>query len=136
MLYRRSFHVPGTLFLIIAALLAGCTGNLSDAEDPTGKIGAADHIINYTSEGFQPRRVTVAPGDTVAFVSEGPKMWVASNSHPTHADYGLDGGADPLFDQKRAGRVYSFTFNRAGEWQYHNHENAYHHGTVIVENAP
>jgi len=37
------------------------------------------------------------------------------------------------FDQCANGGSYSFTFTKAGTWRYHNHSNASHFGTVIVE---
>lgn len=122
---------------ILALTLAGCTqpdtatGALSDQEIKQIQE-EKEHVVTYTADGFKPSHITVKKGDTVTWVSDGPAMWVASNSHPTHADYGLDDHADPVFDQGEAAQVFTFRFNRTGEWQYHNHENAYHHGTVTV----
>ena len=66
-------------------------------------------------------------------------MWVASDEHPTHEEY--DGtslqehcaqGTSDVFDQCGAGGTYSFTFEKVGEWSFHNHEQAADGGTIIV----
>lgn len=130
MLYMRYI----LLAPLIAGLIAGCTTGASSAaeQDVASIVAERDNVVRYTDDGFAPRHIQVGPGERVTWVSDGPAMWVASSSHPTHADYGLDDHADPLFDQGAAGQVYTFRFNRTGEWQYHNHENAYHYGTVTV----
>lgn len=123
------------LVMTTTALVAGCTGTGTDSAAVNIDRVAADHdhVIRYTDDGFDPDRLTVSPGDSVAWVRSGPDMWIASNSHPTHADYGLDRHGDPIFDQAEHGTLFTFTFNETGEWQYHNHMNAYHHGMVVVE---
>lgn len=96
--------------------------------------------ITYTDNGFEPASVTVALGTTVVFVNEGSgQMWVGSDIHPTHSLYhdttlrdhcpDTEGVA---FDQCGIGKTYSFTFEKTGEWGYHNHINALHTGTVVV----
>jgi carboxymethylenebutenolidase len=102
---------------------------------------SADTTIRYTEDGFTPSEVTVAVGDTVLFFNEsGQSMWVASDEHPTHEAY--DGTSlqehcgqqnRDVFDQCGAGDTYSFTFDKAGEWSFHNHERASDGGTVTVQ---
>jgi plastocyanin len=96
--------------------------------------------VAYTADGFTPNTVTIKVGGTVTWTNQsGGQMWVASGVHPTHASY--DGttlqqhcaaGASSSFDQCAAGNSYSFTFNKVGTWQYHNHLNASQTGTVVV----
>jgi len=126
-------HALGMLgvMVVLTATVYGLTGK-EDSDTVDTAISEADVVVNYTGEGYEPREVTVKKGDTVAWVSEGPAMWTASSSHPTHADYGLDEHSDPAFDQGEQGSMFVFTFGKVGEWQYHNHLNAYHHGTVNV----
>ena len=66
-------------------------------------------------------------------------MWVASAQHPTHTAYAgtslsqhCDDATDTSFDQCKSGSSYSFTFNKAGTWAYHNHSNSSHFGRVLV----
>ena len=56
-------------------------------------------------------------------------MWVASAPHPTHTNY-------PGFDAKQgvaSGEKYSFTFDKAGSWNYHDHLIPSNFGTIVVE---
>lgn len=97
--------------------------------------------VAYGPDGFSPSTVTVAKGGVVTFKNGGTgKMWVAADMHPTHEGY--DGttkdqhcpdAAGVAFDQCSVGPAYSFTFEKTGEWQYHNHVNAGDVGTVIVK---
>jgi len=101
--------------------------------------------VNYTDQGFSPGSVTVVQGQTVTWVNQSAKqMWVASGVHPTHSVYDSTGkdahcaagyaGSTP-FDEcaaVAAGTSYSFTFDKIGDWKYHNHSNAADFGNVVV----
>ena len=101
---------------------------------------AAARAVTYTASGFSPPSLTIARGETVQFINEGGlAMWVASAMHPTHAVY--DGttlnehcnGGGSSFDQCASGGEYSFVFEKAGPWKYHNHLNVSHTGTIVVQ---
>ncbi len=92
------------------------------------------------SSGFSPKTVTIKKGGKVTWANEtSGNMWIASASHPTHSVY--DGtsltshcaaGSGTSFDQCKNGSSYSFTFNKAGTWNYHNHANSAQFGTIVV----
>ena len=87
--------------------------------------------VSITAGGtFSPATLTVKKGTTVTWTNSGAaKVWIASDPHPVHTGYpGFDSGTD-----LRAGETYSFTFEKAGSWSYHNHFNPTVKGTVIVE---
>jgi plastocyanin len=99
--------------------------------------------ITYGPNGFSPANVTVAPGTTVTWVNSGSgRMWVASDVHPSHTEF--DGtslsqhcanGAPTskaVFDACGPVSSFSFTFTKAGTWEYHNHAQASDHGTITV----
>lgn len=101
--------------------------------------------ITYTDEGFSPTSVTINVGDTVRFVNRSSgDFWVASDEHPTHTNY--DGTAtrdhcadgvktNDSFDQcvrSAPSTSWSYTFEKAGSFDYHNHARAAHGGTIIV----
>ncbi len=99
--------------------------------------------VTYTSAGFSPKSVTIAKGGTVTFVNQaGSAMWVASDPHPVHTSY--DGtsrsqhcaagytGPKP-FDQCSGTGNFTFTFDKAGSFGYHNHSNDNDAGTIIVQ---
>ena len=86
--------------------------------------------VKYTTAGFSPVTLTVKKGTTVKFVNtSGQKMSVASDPHPSHTNY-------PEFDQFKSDAKgkdeYSFVFDKAGAWGYHDHFKASNKGTVVV----
>ena len=107
------------------------TGNKVDQTlfDLPGQSRKADVVIEYTDNGFVPNNVTIERGKTVSFVnkSTGP-MWVASDDHPTHTIL-------PTFDQfmgTEPGTIYQYTFDKTGDWKFHDHINPIWVGTVKV----
>lgn len=113
-------------------------GDTSPADSPP-----ESNTIYLTSSGFQPSELTVQQGETVTWVNNASSpMWVASNRHPTHTNYAgstlrehCQNGdqSSAAFDQCSAGDEFSFTFEKTGDWGYHNHENPGQGGTITVE---
>lgn len=97
--------------------------------------------VTFSDAGFSPTSVTVAKGGTVTFTNTSSRsMWVAADEHPTHTEY--DGTSrtqhcattpSASFDQCSNGTTYSFTFTKAGTFNYHNHSAAQYQGTVVVQ---
>lgn len=85
--------------------------------------------ITITPEGFEPATVSINKGTTITFVNKDKvARWPASNIHPTHLIY-------PEFDPKkpiRAGDSWTFKFNKAGTWKYHDHLFPHQGGVVKV----
>ncbi len=109
------------------------------ANAPTANSAAA---VTYNGSGFSPSSVTIKKGEAVTFTSTAGSMWVASAPHPAHTGYdgtpasqhcaaGYSGPAP--FDQCAAGASFTFTFDKTGTWNFHNHLNAAAHGSIIVE---
>jgi plastocyanin len=137
------------LVLVSVILLAGCLGdsqpdagevpdNGDNQQVSCSDVEGETHTVAYSSSGFSPSEITIQRCDTVRWESEGAEMWVASDVHPPHTGY--DGTnvdqhcpGSNAFDQCEAGSTYSFTFEKAGEWSYHNHVLAAHGGTVTVQ---
>ncbi len=105
-------------------------------------LGAATHTITYSDQGFSPSSLSVKVGDTVTFMNQSSRtMWAASDAHPTHTQY--DGtslqqhcATGTSFDECKAaanGGSYSFTFTKAGTFNYHNHVRAADNGTIVVK---
>jgi len=124
---------------------AGQGVTTTDGEDSEGDKASttttADTAatVQYVDGQFTPQEVTVSQGETVRFTAESENMWVASDVHPSHAEY--DGtslsehcnGESQSFDQCEASQEYSFTFDQTGEFSYHNHQQPSAKGTVIVQ---
>ncbi len=101
------------------------------------------NTVVYADGGFTPQTITIKKGQSVNFVSQtGNPMWVATNPHPAHTGYdntslsthcaaGYSGPAP--FDECQSGQSYTFKFDKAGTWDYHNHLLANDGGTVVVE---
>ncbi|MDY6771173.1 MAG: hypothetical protein SV186_04420 [Candidatus Nanohaloarchaea archaeon] len=128
--------------VLVAVTVAGCTSNQTP-ENPEPAINASeDNVVIYNQSGFFPQTITIQKGETVTWKSQGPRMWVASDVHPTHTEYagtrlsqhcGNAETADERFDACKMTQTYSFTFNKTGTWGYHNHVLSQHTGTVIVK---
>lgn len=113
-------------------------GKAAGGTEPAGNV-----TITYTEDGFSPATVHIPLGTTVTWVNQTQdRMWVGANEHPTHTSYDgtaasehCAGGAPAsaqVFDQCTASARYSFTFTKAGTWNYHNHANASDRGSVTV----
>lgn len=86
--------------------------------------------VRYTNTGFQPAKLTVPVGTMVEFINQSDEeMWVASNMHPSHEILAT-------FDQFQGvgkGQSYMYTFDKKGEWPYHDHINPALEGVITVE---
>ena len=109
----------------------GTDVDAGDVKVDAGAQAALTASVSVTAGGtFSPATLTVKKGTKVTWTNSGSaKVWIASDPHPVHNGYpGLDSGTD-----LRTGESFSFTFDKAGSWGYHNHFNPTIKGTVIVE---
>lgn len=90
------------------------------------------NTVVLRDDGFHPRTLTVAAGETVTFITKRDKyFWPASDFHPTHTLF-------PSFDPKTPiapGDAWSFTFDTPGTYTFHDHLAAYYFGVIQVRNA-
>lgn len=114
------------------------------ANDPevTGVTDAVSAFtVRYTDNGFSPETMTVPVGTTVTWINQSSgEMWVGSDEHPSHTNYSGTSRSEHCpdtdnsnFDQCARGNTFSFTFTKAGSWDYHNHVGSEDRGTIIVE---
>lgn len=93
-------------------------------EDEDGEN--VEHKIVYTGSVFDPEELTVNLGDKVIFINNGDEnMQVASDDHPAHTD--LEDFESGILEP---GDEYSYVFDEAGTWGYHDHLNPSNTGTV------
>lgn len=102
-----------------------------------------EHDVIYNSKGFSPAVTTIKKGDIVKWISQtGGDLRIASNPHPTHTDYpgtnatkcGTPDGAN-MFDSCKSikmGENWTFVFDNAGTWKYHNHMNPKDTAKIVV----
>ncbi len=96
--------------------------------------------VIYNGDSFSPGEITIKKGGTVTWRNtSGGKLWVASAQHPSHTVYAgtslqehCPDTSGTAFDQCAGGGDYSFTFQKAGTWNYHDHLKAQISGKVIV----
>lgn len=122
------------------------TTSETSIETPSGmevsvtNVQTGDVTVTYSDSGFSPSIITVKQGTKVTFVKSGSKnMWVAVDEHPSHTEYAGTSRQEhcpdttgSAFDQCATGSTYTFTFNKTGAWDYHNHVMAGDTGKVIV----
>jgi plastocyanin len=135
------------LILGLVVITSGCMDNGQSGQTSAPTEETTDNTENYTvyltESGFQPSELTIQQGETVTWVNNASNsMWVASDQHPSHNNYAgsalyqhCQGGdqTEAAFDQCSSGGEFSFTFEKTGEWSYHNHERAVQGGTITVE---
>lgn len=100
------------------------------------------HVVEFTDQGFDPFVLEIDRGDTVRFVDNASiTMWVASDPFPTNIGYSnttknehcADNSTVEAFDQCSTGEVFEFTFEKSGEWGYHNQKPFASGGRIVVE---
>lgn len=120
------------------------TDNADNGAATAPESDSEENIITYTNTGFSPGTITVSLGETVTWVNESnSSVWVASAFHPTHTVYpGSDiqkcgtpqeAGIFDACEGIASGASWSFTFNSAGTWNYHNHLSPARTGKVVVQ---
>ena len=113
----------------------GNTGNNAENGDVGETIvnpesGNQVFFVGITSLGFSPKTLEINQEDTVTWTNNAEaSSWPASAVHPTHTIY-------PGFDANKElemGETYSFTFDKIGTWNYHDHLSPSRTGTIIVK---
>ena len=90
--------------------------------------------IKYSEAGFEPKEITVKQGTKVQFVNNTQiPMYVATDPHPDHTDYPEFEMGVAMQRHPQPGEDFSFTFEKTGNWSFHNHAIPEHMGTVRVE---
>ena len=115
------------------------------APESVQELGPSFEVsVLYGAAGYSPNEIKVKRGDKVTFQNTSTDaMWTASAFHPSHEAYpgssiqkcGTE-GQSKIFDACQGivpGESWTFQFNEAGEWGYHNHLRPNHWGKIIVE---
>ena len=84
----------------------------------TSQTPSAEFIIIMKDDKYEPQNPEIKKGTKVIFKNTSTEpRWPASNIHPTHGIY-------PEFDPREpvpSGSEWSFVFEKAGRWKYHDH---------------
>lgn len=142
---EERFGASANLFVIALDAMMEKEGDaMMDKEDGAMTGKPKTHVIEMTAAGFTPANLTIKKGDMVQFVNKDARnWWPASAVHPTHAVYSgtslsehCSDGANDAFDACQGiapGASWSFTFDKAGTWGYHDHLRSSVRGTIIVQ---
>ena len=89
----------------------------SDVSDTDG-IPIVTTTVVMGEDSYTPAYLIMKKGSTIIWENESSSdRWPASDVHPSHTIY-------PEFDPKRPispGESWSFTFDKVGEWDFHDH---------------
>ncbi len=136
---RKPFIIVGLVFFIaIVVVIAWIWFQpLDPGSEGTTRAPVQDSfLVRYDGTSFQPQEITVRIGTTVLFLNESSQqrpMYVASDDHPTHERYpGFD---TAVVNQKlpALSESFSYVFDRAGTWGYHDHNFPSARGIIIVK---
>ncbi|MDO8408296.1 MAG: hypothetical protein Q7S95_03635 [bacterium] len=126
------------LVLVVAAgsyVYLSKSGSGESVVPPTTQFFGSDHIlstdtvIQITDKGFEPSDISIKKGKRVVFINETSDWaWPASDPHPTHTEYS---GFDPQEPFKN-GEAWAFTFDRVGDFTFHNHLEPNRRGIIHV----
>jgi len=109
----------------------------SEENVPPEIVTPQTYNVVMSSSGFSPSTLAISLGDTVVFLAEdSSNRWPASAVHPTHNVYPEGGGCiGSVFDSCGGiveGESYTFTFDEAGTWGYHDHLSPGSTGKIVV----
>ncbi|MFZ2522235.1 MAG: cupredoxin domain-containing protein [Minisyncoccia bacterium] len=111
-------------FLVIIVLVFFL---FSKNNEKTNEIKNYSIVLN--KDGFSPNELTINQGDTVVFTTSLNKdFWPASDLHPTHGVYSDFDPKKPI----KSSESWSFKFDKAGKWGFHDHLNDLSIGFIVV----
>lgn len=120
------FVIIGIVYLLIRQSSDSDNSTTKDVKSVAGKIV---EVIIDEKGGFIPNTVVINAGDTISWKSkdeDGPHQ-IAANPHPTRTEL------PELYSAKLSvDEAYSYTFNGAGKYNYHDFLNPQLNGLIIV----
>ena len=125
------------VFIFIALLLPFSFSSAHETEETI--------LVSITEQGFEPAELIIAPHTKIIFINRDEEgHWPASDRHPSHTDYNgtdlethcsEDYAGEPVFDSCKPiepGDTWSFVFEKAGTFHFHDHVWSHLGGTIVV----
>lgn len=128
----KKYALPAiiTSVLIVAFALVFSAKNNQEIRNNNSDLVSKNAIV-ILADRFEPSNLTITKGQVVTFINrDTDDHWPASDDHPSHQLY-------PQFDPRRSikpGESWTFTFNEAGTWDFHDHIYPSMRGKVVVQN--
>ena len=117
------------LSLVLTVAVVGGIFLFSGGEAKILSTQSGNVIIRMGEDAYTPNQVKIKVGTKITFINEtNTARWPASDLHPSHGIY-------PEFDPKRPipkGETWEFTFDKIGEWGFHDHLSPYITGKIVV----
>ena len=116
---------------VLVAIVVGFFVYKTYFSQPTQKMVTfeGDAVIKMGEDTYSPQDIQIKKGAKVTFVNEsGVPRWPASDLHPSHLVFSDFDPKEPVAN----GTSWSFTFDKAGEWGYHDHLAPYITGVIKV----
>jgi plastocyanin len=102
--------MPVLLGALTAASCGGGGGGSSPTAPPPPAVTGQVHVVQVKDDQYEPKSLTIEPGDTV--------RWVLSGSNTTHSVTSRDGSFDSGFVFTAAGATYERRFDNRGTVEY------------------
>ena len=122
-MYKKPIWILGSIIMITLGLFTTYI-HLS--------VSTATHepiIVTLTEEGYEPQNLTIPKGTVVIFTTtRDSHHWPASDLHPSHSIYPEFDPLEPIPPEES----WQFTFDRTGNWDFHDHLRSYYRGTINV----
>jgi plastocyanin len=127
-LIRAAANPPALQVEETASLQIVVPDNATDKPDASVAIPESATVV-ISATGFDPPTLKIKSGTKVTWFNKDIRPhWPASDPHPIHT---ILSGFDSLNGLSQ-GETYSFVFDKAGVWKYHDHLNAGLIGVVEV----
>lgn len=121
----RIFLAAAVAIVVIIVIVLGSRSGRTDV--PQAPREHASVVL--TDKGFVPDTVFIKAHGTVTFSTDVKRpFWPASDPHPIHTLYSEFDPKTPI----QSGDSWAFTFDRVGQWGYHDHLRSYFVGTIHV----
>ena len=121
--------ITAGLTFFVATWYIGLDDRESSVKIESPQVAGDVVEVVLTESGYEPREITIPVGTTVRFsTTVNRPFWPASNLHPSHEIYSEFDPREPI----PSDGSWSFTFNRVGVWNMHDHIRSYFTGSITV----
>lgn len=126
---KKTIILIVVFILIVGTALFLIKGKSSNTLSSVLQVQSGEVVMHMGENSYEPVNIKIKIGTKVTFINDSNDYrWPASDLHPSHLIF-------PEFDSKKAlapGENFSFTFEKVGEWGYHDHLAPYITGVITV----